>query len=346
MPRPGVDFPLDAALLEVDRQLAGNGIGTAYHALTLSWEPGLRSVERGASVVDALERLRPRFAVEQRVQLRWETFASEALALIDEAFAGPLRPSLAFNDHTSMVMRPVDMPVQARGFEHDPDHGFADTDDPGFLKRLGGAAARSGLTVPEYAERMARVWERRSGVPASIERLGAAARALGVPMLSHDDTRTVTRDWYRERGATIAEFPMHESVARRAREAGDGIVFGAPNAARGGSHLGGSPSAADMVEAGLCDALASDYHYPAMLAAVARLVDERRVSLADAWALVSSGPARLMGLGDRGRVRPGLRADLVLVDWPDGQAPAVASTLVAGRFGHRRDRDAPARSID
>ena len=44
MPRPGVVFPLEAALLDTDRQLAGNGIATAYHALTLSWEPGLRSI--------------------------------------------------------------------------------------------------------------------------------------------------------------------------------------------------------------------------------------------------------------------------------------------------------------
>lgn len=36
MPRPGVFFPLDLALLETDRQLAANGIATAYHALTLS----------------------------------------------------------------------------------------------------------------------------------------------------------------------------------------------------------------------------------------------------------------------------------------------------------------------
>ena len=335
MPRPSVDFPLDAALLEVDCQLAGNGIGTAYHALTLSWEPGLRSVARGAAVVDGLERLRARFGVEQRVQLRWETFAFEALGLIERAFADPLTPSLAFNDHTSMVMRPVGMPVQERGFEHGADYALADVDEPGFLDRLAGPARRSGLAARDYAERMADVWTRRPDVPASIERLGAAARKLGVPMLSHDDTRVRTRDWYRERGATIAEFPMHESVARAAREAGDGVVFGAPNAARGGSHLGGSPSAADMVEAGLCDALASDYHYPAMLAAVARLVDERRASLPRAWSLVSAGPARLMGLDDRGTIEPGRRADLVLVDWPDGGTPAIAATMVEGRFAYR-----------
>ena len=336
MPRPDVDFPLDAALLEVDRQLAGNGIATAYHALTLSWEPGLRSVERGAAVIDALGALRPRFGTDQRVQLRWETFASEALGLVERALGSTPRPSLAFNDHTSMVMRPVDQPVQARGFEQDPGYELArDVDDPAFLARLAGPARRAGLDARGYADRLADVWTRRPEVPDRIAALAARAGAHGVPMLSHDDTTVAARDWYRSVGARIAEFPMHVSVARAAREAGDGVVFGAPNAARGGSHLGGSPSAADMVEAGLCDALASDYHYPAMLAAVRRLVEERRASLPAAWALVSSGPARLTGLDDRGAIAPGRRADLVLVDWPGGGAPAVVATLAGGRFVHR-----------
>jgi alpha-D-ribose 1-methylphosphonate 5-triphosphate diphosphatase len=43
MPRPGVDFPIDVALIDSDRQAIGNGITTVFHATTWSWEPGLRS---------------------------------------------------------------------------------------------------------------------------------------------------------------------------------------------------------------------------------------------------------------------------------------------------------------
>ena len=43
MPRPGVDFPVDVALIDSDRQAIGNGITTVFHATTWSWEPGLRS---------------------------------------------------------------------------------------------------------------------------------------------------------------------------------------------------------------------------------------------------------------------------------------------------------------
>jgi alpha-D-ribose 1-methylphosphonate 5-triphosphate diphosphatase len=45
MPRPGVDFPVDVALIDSDRQAIGNGITTVFHATTWSWEPGLRSAD-------------------------------------------------------------------------------------------------------------------------------------------------------------------------------------------------------------------------------------------------------------------------------------------------------------
>ena len=37
MPRPGVDFPIDVALIDSDRQAVSNGITTVYHATTWSW---------------------------------------------------------------------------------------------------------------------------------------------------------------------------------------------------------------------------------------------------------------------------------------------------------------------
>ena len=85
MPRPNVFFPLEAALIDTDRQLAANGIATAYHALTLGWEPGLRDVHRGLSMIRALKALAPQLLVENRIQLRWETFAFDALPVMQEA---------------------------------------------------------------------------------------------------------------------------------------------------------------------------------------------------------------------------------------------------------------------
>lgn len=334
MPRPKVFFPLDAAILETDRQLAANGIATAYHALTLSWEPGLRSVERGEEFLDALVALESRLTVENRVQLRWETFAFEAVDIIEKALASPHLPSIAFNDHTSMTMRHPDVPVQERLFEHNPDFQLADPDSPIMSRRLVSDSRRSGLSVDEYGDLIRKIWERRPQVQDTIGKVARMGREKAVPMLSHDDTQDETRDFYRGHGASIAEFPMRIPVARNARAAGDAIVFGAPNVVRGGSHIG-SPSAADMVEDGLCDILASDYFYPAMLTAVARLDREKRAPLPALWSLVSAGPAKASGLDDRGEIAVGKRADLILVDWPEDGPPAVKMTMSAGRLAYQ-----------
>lgn len=333
MPRPGVMIPTEAALLETDRQLAANGIATAYHALTLSWEPGLRSVGVGQEVVDSLAALAPRLTVENRVQLRWETFCFEALPLIEAALAGPLLPALAFNDHTTMGLLHPSVALQDRPFDHAPDFPVVDMESPAFAAKMEARAKRSGMEIADFIALMRQMWQRRPEVPAVIARAGERARAAGAPILSHDDSQPETRDYYRGHGARISEFPMNRAVARSAREAGDRIVFGAPNAARGGSHLG-SPGAADMVAEGLCDILASDYYYPAMLAAVARLLADGVGRLSDLWPLVAANPAAALGLSDRGTIALGLRADLVLLDWPEGRVPVVRQCLVAGRAAY------------
>lgn len=334
MPRPGVFVPIEGAVLATDQLLAANGIATAYHALTLSWEPGLRSVAQAQRMIDALGALRPRLSVEHRLQLRWETFAFEAMDLIEDALQAPLTPSLAFNDHTSMGMRDRSEPIQNRLFEHDPGFRTVDIDDPGLAKSMASNANRAGLSIADYISLLGEVWARRPDVPDAIARMAALGRDAGAPMFSHDDTQTVTRDFYRALGARVAEFPMCVRVAEAARAQGDAIIFGAPNALRGSSHLG-SPSATDMIKTGLCDALASDYHYPSMLAAIARLHAEDGLDLATLWPLISRGPALASGLEDRGEIAEGLRADLVLLDWPEPAAPPrVIMTMSGGRIAY------------
>jgi alpha-D-ribose 1-methylphosphonate 5-triphosphate diphosphatase len=89
-----------------------------------------------------------------------------------------------------------------------------------------------------------------------------------------------------------------------------------------------------MVAAGLCDILASDYYDPAMLAAVARLQADGIGQLPELWKLVSTNPAAALGLADRGEIAVGNRADLVLLDWPEGHTPAVRRCIVRGRAAY------------
>ena len=101
-------------------------------------------------------------------------------------------------------------------------------------------------------------------------------------------TRPAMRQAFRAQGVAIAEFPVNEETAREAAEAGDFIVFGAPNVVRGGSHTGWT-RASDMIAKGLCSVLASDYYYPAPLLAAFRLAADGVLPLAEAWQLDLGG---------------------------------------------------------
>lgn len=155
-------------------------------------------------------------------------------------------------------------------------------------------------------------------------------------MLSHDDISPDQRCAFRALGCRVAEFPTTLATAEAATAAGDDIVLGAPNVVRGGSHIGWI-NAADMIRRGFCTVLASDYYYPAPLLAAFRLVAEGIAPLPDAWAYVAENPARAASLSDRGRLEPGCRADVILVDAGNPLHPTVVATIVRGRLAFLTD---------
>ena len=106
--------------------------------------------------------------------------------------------------------------------------------------------------------------------------------------------------------------------------------MGAPNVVRGGSQSG-NIAAVDLIRRGLCDALVSDYYYPALSRAAFRLVDDGVMDWPAAWAMISTRPAEIMHLSDRGVIDYGKRADLCVVNATTRQ---VEATLVAGRLTH------------
>lgn len=307
MPRPGVTFPLDMALIETDRQLIANGITTALHGVTWSWEPGLRGSENAAALLETIERLRPALLADTRVHLRHETFNLLGEARILDWLAAGRLAALAFNNHMPVALRDRTRPL-----------------------KLASLVQRSGRSTEEFLAIIDETHARAAEVPASVERLAAGARAAGVPLLSHDDETPADRIAYRALGARIAEFPTNEATAREAAAANDPIVFGAPNVVRGGSHTG-CPTAAEMVAAGLCSILASDYYYPALPAAPFILARTGVTDLANAWSLVSENPAAALGLKDRGRIEPGRRADLVIIR-AHAERASIVGTMVEGRL--------------
>ena len=313
MPRAGVDFPIDVALADSDRQAISNGITTVFHATTCSWEPGLRSADNARGLMEAIERQRPQFAADTRFHLRHETYNLDAEAEITQWLSEGRVDLFAFNDHM--------------------DGTVADMAKPRKRNRM---VERTGLTSEDFDGLVARIVSRTADVPASVSRLAAVARAAGVRMLSHDDATPAMRQEFRQLGVDIAEFPINEETARAAASHGDAIVYGAPNVVRGGSHTGWT-KASDMIAKGLCSVLASDYYYPAQLLAAFRLAADGVLPLAKAWDLVSTGPARATGLADRGLIAEGRRADILLVDDTMPLRPRLVAVIAGGKLVHLTD---------
>jgi len=308
MPRPGVRVPVDIALIDTDAQLAAAGITTAFHGITCSWEPGLRSIETMRALFDGFDRLRQSLQADHRVHLRYE---ADNLDAVDELCAGLAEGRidlLALNDHTPAIASRLDRPDALAKY----------TD-------------RACVTGDVFRALCLAAMERRGEIPAAIERLTATARASGVPIAAHDETSAEQRRSNRALGALVCEFPMDRGAAVDAAMAGEPVVMGAPNVVRGGSHLGNG-GAADYVAQGLCRILASDYHYPSLLHAPFRLAETGRADFADAWRLVSAEPAAAVGLTDRGEIRKDARADLIVVD-PQG-TPRVVRVIVGGRTAY------------
>src|SRR5437773_10722784 len=99
MPRAGVDFPIDVALADSDRQAISNGITTVFHATTCSWEPGLRSADNARCLMEAIERQRPQFAADTRFHLRHETYNLDAEAEIGQWLSEVRVDLFGFHDH-------------------------------------------------------------------------------------------------------------------------------------------------------------------------------------------------------------------------------------------------------
>lgn len=303
-PRPGVHFPFDLAYREADRQMISNGITTGFHALTISWEPGLRDISVSRKLWSALHSISGSLDCDARFNLRWETFALDHVDEVIGWLSAQSGDILSINDHTTA------------------NHGLSE--DSAKLKRM---AARMGLSPADAQSKIAEVWARREEVPAATDDICARAAILGRTAMSHDDATPQDRQTGRTRNLTVSEFPTTLEAAKEARAAGEHVIMGAPNALRGQSH-NGALCATQAIKNGLCTILASDYYYPAQFHAAFRLADEGVLPLDEAWALVSTNPAAAVGLTDRGTLSAGKRADLLVVD---KETRKIRTVYVEGR---------------
>ncbi|TQM03066.1 alpha-D-ribose 1-methylphosphonate 5-triphosphate diphosphatase [Pseudonocardia kunmingensis] len=306
LPRPGAEVPWRFALLSFEGKLRAAGITTVFHGASFEQggdPPSVRSVA-GALALCGEVGGRGAGPVEHRVLHRLDVRSPEGLAA--------LRARLDALD-------PAAGPVVVSHEDHTPGQGqFADR--AYYEQYVMGTRDLTAAQARAHVD--AFVVEREANLAVrdeSLTWLGGRARAGAVRLFGHDPVSAAEVAALAERGGAVAEFPTTVEAAVAARERGMPVVMGAPNALRGGSHSGNT-SARELVARGLVTALASDYLPSGLLAAAFLLAAEEVATLPAAVRLVTAGAAEAVGLGDRGALAPGARADLVLAEaghpWP------------------------------
>ena len=305
MPRPKVRWPELPALMAHDAEIAAAGITTVFDALGVGDvdAQALRSQNMSVLIagLDAAERdglLR----ADLRLHVRCELPAENAVRLF-EPFAGYSRVGLlSLMDHTPGQRQWMNM-EHARTY-YTGKKGWSQ-------EKFDGVVAESRELQARYSEPHRRYF---------VEH----ARQRNIPLASHDDTTPEHVAQARSEGISISEFPTTLEAARSAQVSGLGVVMGAPNMVRGGSHSG-NVAAADLARAGLLDAFSSDYVPASLMHAAFLLVDHAGFSVPAAIATVSANPARLARLDDRGEIADGKRADFCRVRIISGLPKVVAT---------------------
>ena len=311
-PRLTVLWPLLPALMAHDAVVIAGGTTTVFDSLSVGASmkrPERREILEPLVAAIAEGQAAGVFRAEHLLHLRCEISDPATIALVDATIAHPLTRLVSVMDHTPGDRQSPDV---AKWFDH-------------MIHEMEVNAATGQLMMDDLLDRS------RSMGQIVRDHVVAKSRAASLPLMSHDDRSADHADQAAAEGMAISEFPTTLVAAERARAQGMSIVMGAPNYLRGGSQSG-NIAVSELLARGLVDALASDYVPRSLLDAAFRLADDPDTphDLPAAIALVSDAPARMAGLGDRGRIAEGLRADLVAVRMVAGQ-PVVQAVWRKGK---------------
>ncbi|NVN85266.1 MAG: alpha-D-ribose 1-methylphosphonate 5-triphosphate diphosphatase [Rhodopseudomonas sp.] len=313
VPRPKVHWDPVAAVVSYDGQLAVSGITTVLDSLRVWREEGAEDVDGQAGVLaEAISAARDArlLRADHFLHLRCEIPMPNVVAEAKELVGRPDVRLMSLMDHTP-GQRQFRDEGKLRDYYRGKGAGKTDAE-------LDVMFARRRLCKETYAD-------------ANMRAIVALAQQHEIPLASHDDTTDGNViDAIRDRVA-VAEFPTTIEAARGLHAAGIGILMGAPNVVRGGSHSG-NIAAIDLAREGLLDILSSDYIPSSLLMAALQLPDRvAAIDLAAAVRTVTKAPAEAVGLNDRGEIAVGKRADLIRVHVAH-DVPAVRSVW---REGHR-----------
>lgn len=299
-PRVNARWPSLSAFVSHDAQCAAAGVTTVFDALCLgdlgfdqgrdqTFHDGVRDLTTMAAT-DLMK-------AQHLLHLRCELPARDMPRLMESVADHPLVAMVSLMDHSPGVGQYRDL-VRYRAMR---------------LKQ-------SRMSEAEVEVRILKLQAQRAELREKQRRLVIDRFAgCNIPLASHDDEDASEVRRNAADGINVSEFPVTMEAALEAARIGVGVIAGAPNIVRGGSHSG-NVAAMDLVKAGAVDVLASDYVPPALIEAA--FIIAKEIGLPRAIATITSGPARMARLADRGTLAPGLRADLVRVT-TFGEMPVV-----------------------
>lgn len=286
-PRSNAQIDCDLALAMSDRWNLTSGVTTKFHAIAFEDSPSenrdvatatkaARSVHNSTSLI-----------IDNRIHARCE-LSDRSLQEVKTVLRETDVDIVSLMHHTPNSGQ-FDS-VSAFQNRYDPDQGWTQEQFDAFIQSRNGVSERT-------LDRRAR-------------RLVGLAKECDATIASHDDETKAEVSKMEELGVEISEYPTTMAAASKATTLGMTTAMGAPNLVRGGS-LWGNLSAERAARTGVLDVLCSDFHPPSLLPAA--FVDtgepiDRRVRR------ITENPAASVGLHDRGKLEPGARGDVVIVD--------------------------------
>ncbi len=307
-PRPNVTIDIHLALDEIDRRLAGCGITTEFHAISLDdHEFGTRAVSFAQTLSQAIHDNLPHSLVRHEVHARLELTSQNGFETIQHMIQ-------------NREVRLVSL------MDHSPGQGQYKSEDAfrGYVKRT------VNMSDAEIDALLLHKRTQQSYKPERTLAVTKMVREAGMALATHDDDDPAKIAEWPALGVTMSEFPTTWEAAHKAHEIGLAVCMGAPNVLRGKSS-GGNISATDIVRAGICDVLCSDYYPSAMLAAIFKLVSQDILGLPQAVRLVTLNAAKAVQMDTEfGSLEAGKVADLILVELNSQHQPKVQRLFLAG----------------
>ena len=306
VPRPKVYWNPLAAVISYDGQLATSGITTVLDSVRVGREDDTDETMLIEAIASAREAGLLRS--DHFLHLRCEIPMPDVIETLEQLIGRADLRLMSLMDHT---------PGQRQ---------FRDEEKLRQYYR-----GKSGKTDAEldilFAQRLA---NQEAYAATNLRAVVALARQYAIPLASHDDTTDENVAEAVRDGVSVAEFPTTMEAARGVHRAGIGVLMGAPNVVRGGSHSG-NIAAVDLAREGLLDILSSDYIPSSLLMGALQLPTHvPAIDLASAIRTVTKAPAEAVGLHDRGEIATGKRADVIRVHVA-GDVPVVRTVWREGQ---------------